>query len=122
MDRVQADEIASLQFARRLQLEYDNEKPQRKGKAKRGLEDRSILEDQKDAFEASAAQDKMKAKAREALAALDAKAAEAKAAEAKAAEAKAAAQEALEAQEERKPSAAEMRALRIKALSRPSAN
>ena len=112
MDRIQAnEEIASLQFARRLQLEYDNEKPQRIGKAKRSLEDRSILEDQKDAFEASAAQDRMKAKAREA--ALVAQA-----------EREAQAAQALEAQAalERKPTAAEMRELRIKALSRPSAN
>jgi hypothetical protein len=108
MDRVQSDEadIVSLEFARRLQHEYDAEM----------LPERTLVEEQREAYAASLKQDQMKRKRKAAKAPLKE-------------------QEKLDAPEpiehkavvmepmtntEPMPTMKELRELRIKALSNPS--
>ena len=103
MDGVQANEedFLSIQYARRLQEQYDNETPL---KRKAPTQDRALIDDQRSAFEESCAVDKAAALTRKAQEAVKEAAVNA-------------------AKEVVKPlSSAEMRERRIKAFSTPSAN
>jgi len=109
MDRVQANEedFLSIQYARRLQEQYDNEAPLKRKAPP--TQDRGLIDDQRSAYEESCAIDKSRQK-------------EARQKE-QARQAEQAAEEALAAKEVVKPlTSAEMRERRIKAFSTPTAN
>ena len=115
MDGVQANEedFLSIQYARRLQEQYDNETPL---KRKAPTQDRGLIDEQRSAFEQSCAVDKAAALTRKAQETVKEAAVNA-AKEAAIHAAKEAVQEVV------KPlSSAEMRERRIKAFSTPSAN
>ena len=118
----------SVQYARRLQYEYDHETPQKRKAARKQapLVDRSLIDDQEHAFNLSSAQDKAAAAAKLAKA-QEAKAQEAKAqaaeqVEAQAKEAARKLEEAKQAEEVAPLTPAELRERRIKAFSKPTAN